>query len=238
MDASGATVPGAASAWLPSISTSTSFVGESAHGSVLDAHAAPVQRSVAPAAPQESKVRTVILFGFPRAYERLVLEHFGGNLVSSEWVSLSHAADGPGYLQAVYADASAAFRALRRSGELVAGVVMVGVRVQDDEVNRVLLLDGLATASTTALGENRAGSAHTAAAAAPQGRPRPRASMGRPLSVIGTKDSALAPPSADTSSSFFRLPGWSSPASQTQDLPGIQRSSSVLGRINDAVFGW
>lgn len=201
---------------------------------------------------EDTTLRTVCLYGFPRSLEGVVMDHFGLGLVSSEWAPFVPSDDGPGCVQAVYSDPHAAMRALRRSGELIAGVALVGVRAKDDAQQRALLLDGLSSftnemqrpsvsntpnplAQTPSRIPTLASTPRQhAAEAAPA---RTRASLGRPLSLIGTKDSALAP-QADTSSSFLRIPGWSTPQAQTTELPSVSRSSSFLGRVGDAIFGW
>lgn len=197
--------------------------------------------SSAPATGSDDlKFRTLLLYGFPGSLEGLVLEHFGLGLESSEWKPFTEVRDGAGCIEAVYKDKNMAMRALRRSGELVAGIAIVGVRVKDDTLHRTLQIDGL---SSGALGNDTLTPTNPTSSTVPSTPQRTAArssgtSVGRPLSVMGTRDSALAP--ADTSSSFFRVPGWgSNPAPPpTQEGATLPRSSSFLGRVNDAVFGW
>lgn len=204
-------------------------------------------RSSVPAAGSEDlKFRTLLLYGFPGSLEGLVLEHFGLGLESSEWKPFTEVREGAGCIQAVYKDKRTALRALRRSGELVAGLAIVGVRVKDDTLHRTLQIDGLSSggALSADLLTPTPNPNSSTVPSTPQHTTTHRASGtsgGRPLSVMGTRGSALAP--ADTSSSFFRIPGWSSSpaaaaAPSTQESDTLPRSSSFLGRVNDAVFGW
>lgn len=245
---SGLTPPAAAPLWPPS--SHPSFSAQSADIQPVSQTQAPLSLGLPQSQSQahahtqagDAKVRTLHLFGFPRSLEPLVRDHFGTGLALAQWVPLGASPDGPGYLRAVYSDVGVAVRVLCRSGELVAGTAMVGARIEDEELHRTLLLEGLGRASSSS-GRMREASSHpntsAAAPSTPQPRARnPRASVGRPLSVIGTRDAALAPLAADTSSSFLRLPGWSSPAPPSQDLSQTKRNSSFLGKVSETVFGW
>ncbi|KDN49584.1 hypothetical protein K437DRAFT_255261 [Tilletiaria anomala UBC 951] len=256
------------------------------------------------AAADNPSLRTILVFGFPRALEAVITEHFStlGLVQSTDWVTLSAVSTTDGCLEIVYKDPWAALRAIRRNGEIFAGIAMVGVRWKDDGLQREMIVGGLSSGAFTkgtGASPNGTPSASTAAHAAAAGpgsstsagangiaptqrtstlsggTGTPRTHIGRPISVIGSKNAVFASsPSASggargsgsgsngnpltqlrnaafggtsagtssvgptaASSLFAQRPAGNEGASGGS-AKGQQPGSGLLGRINDAVFGW
>ncbi len=253
-------------------------LGQSTTGNAASAAAtsrSPTKEQADPA------MRTVLVFGISRNLEAPILEQFStfGAVESTDWISLSNSSGvSDGCLEVVYKESWAALRAVRRSGEIIGGIALVGVRWKDDNVHREMVLNGLSSTIFTSIGgaalngaassaiatssvqsqsaNNKAAPATSAGAAAGARGTPSRSQIGRPISVFGNKESIFAPsPSAakggnplsqlrsaafgsGTSSPTPSAP-IAAPAQQKAAQAGTpQQSSGLLGRLNDAVFGW
>lgn len=115
---------------------------------------------------------TLLVYGFPSSLNSTVLNHFGniGEIVSHS--SLAPAGDASSSsgqilsecLRIMYAEPWHALRALRRNGELVAGVAYVGVRWADESLHQEMLINGISSSSFQGGSANGTGS-HVAVAA-------------------------------------------------------------------------
>lgn len=187
-------------------------------------------------ASSTSTLCVLLLYGFPASGRHAVIAHFSsvGEVVSQE--SLSGTEDASSEcVRITYASPLSSLRALRRSGELVAGIAYVGVRFADDTLHREMLLNGLnavARSGSQSLGgsgiEAKPSSSSTATAtvnsssgagAKRASTPYNASSFGRPISIIDSPGAALRPPKSQT------LSGSSSV------------SNSPFGRLSSSLFG-
>lgn len=165
------------------------------------------------AASEDAAWRTVLVYGFPGSMHGLVLEHFRG-MGEIERVAPGDA--GGNWLVLIYVQPWAALRALRRSGELVGGATMVGVRWADDALHREAMLNGInALAAPNGAGPSASapspapGTLHTPSAGAGAGAlvgtgtgaggrtgREGTPSFGRPISVVGASGAAYRVKSA------------------------------------------
>ena len=221
---------------------------------------------------EDPSLRTILVFGFSRLLESAILDQFSnhGKVESSDWISLDASSASDGCLEIVYKEAYAALRAIRRNGDLLPGIAMVGVRWKDDGKQRESILNGINSPAFTRSGSGSSGalatsssaaatssiSAHsgkssTPALASNTGTPNGAANrslIGRPISVLGTKDAVFAPsPSgAKGANPLNQLRSWGagggdSPARHTAS-PGVgggagPSSSLFIARQNQAAPG-
>lgn len=170
----------------------------------------------------------------------------------------------PGILRLTFTEPYQALHAVRRSGEVVSNTVMIGVRWADDNMHQLsvikgadapLLSDGAAPArgslqgnsisSTPGAARAPTGGASGAGPSNAAGTPR----FGRPIHVIDTPVSALAQHSSPAPSGLVTPLRavvnasealWkSSVGTATAPCAKAQpASTSLLGRLGDALFGW
>lgn len=112
-----------------------------------------------------SSQRSVVLYGFPSSLSQAVLEHFS-NMGEVESSSLFNPLDpsstnvngggvgGVESMKLVYLQPWSALRAVRRSGEIVAGTCFVGVRFLDEGLNREAVLNGVTSNFFAGVGGN------------------------------------------------------------------------------------
>ncbi|KAI5481194.1 nucleoporin Nup40 [Pseudohyphozyma bogoriensis] len=197
------------------------------------------------------KTYPVYIFGFPSSALPHILSHFStfGTIASS-----TVSEEGGNWVTVNYTEPWAAARAVRRNGEILGGVLMVGVKSADEEGLRVALagddVDGLASSSSA-----------SALAAASQQQSRvatpintAKSGVGKPVTVLGP-GSAFKPSAPTPTRRGIGLFG--SPAAAAGGAQGEhaslfkekekerlerekagQASKGVLGRMGDLVFGF
>ncbi|GAA5884638.1 hypothetical protein JCM16303_003694 [Sporobolomyces ruberrimus] len=207
-------------------------------------------------APSSSSSGTysVNVFGFPTSALDLVLDYFSQ---FGEVVSKKVSEEGGNWVTIEYAQPWSAARAARKNGEILGGVLMVGVKVIDE--------DGLKR--TLAAAESGGEVSHVQPSSSGAGTPRPGSaaaggggggsSMGRPVQVFGPGSAFKAAPTP-TKKGFLGLGGGgggtpqqgassggqdqhaslfaekSKQAAMQQD----QGQKGMLGKVSDLVFGW
>lgn len=183
----------------------------------------------------DSSLCTLLLYGFNSSLTSTVLSHFGGigDIVSSS--SLAPSSDGSASsecLRVVYSAPQFALRALRRSGELVAGVAYVGVRFADEGLHREVLLNGI--------NSNMLLSAAGASSSASMGLSPSNAPAMPVGNGAGSSSSALSRPTRESTPSFGRpINIVDSPAAALRargNPNGAAGSSSPFGKVG-SIFG-
>lgn len=198
--------------------------------------------------------RTVLVYGFPAYLRQVVVEQFGamGPIERIEDVNMSHGTVStvPRPVRITYAKPFQALHAVRRSGELVAGACFVGVRWEDEAMHQASLLGGV---DAPLLGATPKQAPTTPAPArAGTGRTTGTPLVGRPIHMVDTPVSALAPQTGKSATdsplhavvrageSLWRSSmGASAPPSTAAQSASAQApSQGVLGRLADGLFGW
>ncbi|GAA5903710.1 hypothetical protein JCM6882_003393 [Rhodosporidiobolus microsporus] len=192
----------------------------------------------------------VHIFGFPPSALDLVLDYFSQ---FGEVVSKTPSPEGGNWITLAYAQPWSAARAARKNGEVLGGVLMVGVKALDE--------DALKRALAGAEGE----AIHASSGAGtPVPRPPPTAvstpsGVGRPVNVLGPQSAFKAQPTP-TRKGFLGLGGGVAPGTPTGGASGGgdaqaslfaerskaaalaqqegQQPKSALGRVSEAIFGW
>lgn len=201
-------------------------------------------------APSSSSSTTypVNVFGFPSSALDLVLDYFSqfGDIVAK-----TPSQEGGNWVTIEYAQPWSAARAARKNGEVLGGVLMVGVKAVDE--------DGLrrALAATESGGEVSLGGPSPGAST-----PRPPSagpigggsSMGKPVQVFGPGSAFKAAPTP-TKKGFLGMGGTPQQASNGGQDPHAslfaekskqaamqqnagQGQKGMLGKVSDLVFGW
>ncbi|PWN28369.1 hypothetical protein BDZ90DRAFT_231362 [Jaminaea rosea] len=199
---------------------------------------------------RESAICTLLLYGFPSSLSHAVLSHFNGIGEITSHTSLAPAPDSSssdGFvvsecLRITYAEPWHALRALRRSGEVVAGVAYVGVRLADDMLHQEMLLNGMSSSMfTNGSAASMIGSNTTSPplAAATVTKPIGGPSAGSASSGAGTGAGARS--ARDSTPSFGRpVTMVDSPAAalraRTQGGPGGAGTSSPFSKVT-GLFG-
>ncbi|GAA5997868.1 uncharacterized protein JCM10292_006870 [Rhodotorula paludigena] len=192
----------------------------------------------------------VNIFGFPASALELILDHFAqfGEVVSS-----TPSTEGGNWVTVVYAQPWSAARASRKNGEILGGVLMIGVKAVDEDGLKRALAGGESGHDVVPSGASTpAPRPHSApiggAASTPSG-------VGKPVQVLGPQAAFKAAPTP-TRKGFLGLGGApSTPGGSTGDahaslfaekskqavLAQQQQQAgqkSVLGKVSDLVFGW
>ncbi|CAO1631177.1 unnamed protein product [Sympodiomycopsis kandeliae] len=216
-----------------------------------------------------STLCALLLYGFPSSLRQAVLSHFSsiGEIISHESLSPQTSDDGQSVsdcVRIVYSSAASSLRALRRSGEVVAGVVYVGVRFQDETLHREMLINGLnsiASHSGTSLEQTTATSTANQVTNNKQRESTPHgmtsststARFGRPISIIDSPGAALRPKSqaqpgniSGNNSPFGRLSqfyggssnsGAAANAAPNKTTPGANGISNANANGNPGMMG-
>lgn len=238
------------------LSASASSSHPSASASTSHAHSAP-------AAPPAAGY-AVHLFGFPSEAAPAVISHFSalGDIVSSV-----PSAEGGNWITIAYAQPWAAARAARKNGTILGGVIMVGVKVVDEDLlRRSIGGEGLATggeinhdALSTQVTANGSGAQAVSGSSTPK-PPSTPSGVGKPIQVFGAGAAFKAPPPTTPRRGLF---GGAAPAATPGGTPAQGGSSAdphaslfsqksqqavlaqnaatpkgVLGKVSDMVFGW
>ncbi|KPV75336.1 uncharacterized protein RHOBADRAFT_66400, partial [Rhodotorula graminis WP1] len=145
-----------------------------------------------------SKGYAVHVFGFPASALELILEHFAqfGDVLSS-----SPSTEGGNWVTVVYAQPWSAARAARKNGDVLGGVLMVGVKAVDEDGLKRALAGGEASGETSSA-PSRPQSAPVGAGATPGGS----SGVGRPANVLGPQAAFKAQPTP-TRKGFLGLGG-------------------------------
>ncbi|GAA5928645.1 uncharacterized protein JCM15063_003929 [Sporobolomyces koalae] len=191
----------------------------------------------------------VNVFGFPSSALELVLDYFSQ---FGEIVSKTPSQEGGNWVTIVYAQPWSAARAARKNGEILGGVLMVGVKALDE--------DGLrrALASGEPNGDN---SQHVPSHQPGTSTPRVGgggggSTIGRPVQVFGPGSAFKAAPTP-TKKGFLGLGGGTNVGPQRTNEGGHDAHASLfaekskqatmqqnqgqkgmLGKVSDLVFGW
>ncbi|GAA5850231.1 hypothetical protein JCM9279_003572 [Rhodotorula babjevae] len=229
-----------------------------------DPTASPFASSSALAHPgsstsSSSKGYAVHVFGFPASALELILEHFTqfGDVLSS-----SPSTEGGNWVTVVYAHPWSAARAVRKNGDVLGGVLMVGVKAVDEDGLKRALAGGESTAGSgeSSSAPSRPQSAPVGAGGGGGGTP----GLGRPVNVLGPQAAFKAQPTP-TRKGFLGLGGGGTPGASTGASSGSgggadphaslfaekskqavlaqqqqqgQGQKGVLGKVSDLVFGW
>ncbi|GAA5908214.1 hypothetical protein JCM8208_000347 [Rhodotorula glutinis] len=227
-----------------------------------DLTASPFASSSALAHPgsstSPSKGYAVHVFGFPASALELILEHFAqfGEVLSS-----TPSTEGGNWVTVVYVQPWSAARAARKNGEVLGGVLMVGVKaVDEDGLKRALAGETAASGETSTSAPSRPQSAPVGAGA---GTPGGSSGVGRPVNVLGPQAAFKAQPTptrkgflglggtpnasassgggggaggADPHASLFAEKSKQAVLAQQQQQG--QGQKGVLGKVSDLVFGW
>lgn len=156
----------------------------------------------------------------------------------------------------MYAQPWSAARAARKNGDVLGGVLMVGVKAVDEDGLKRALAGETAGSGETSGAPSRPQSAPVGAAGTPGG-----SGVGRPVNVLGPQAAFKAQPTP-TRKGFLGLggtPGASAAASSggggadphaslfaekskqavlAQQQQQGQGQKGVLGKVSDLVFGW
>lgn len=189
------------------------------------------------------------LFGFPSSSLQSVLEHFSqfGEIISS-----IPSTQGGNWVTITYASPTSAVRASRKNGTIIGGVLMIGVKIVDEEALKISLgTEGLGSGlfSTGTGNESNIG---TRSSTPTRGPP---SGVGKPVSVLKAnsafKSVAPTPPrrgffasgaagvngtggGGDPQAGLFAEKNRQALLAQGQQDSG----KGVLGKVSDLVFGW
>ncbi|GAA6051342.1 hypothetical protein JCM3770_004492 [Rhodotorula araucariae] len=187
----------------------------------------------------------VNIFGFPASALELVLDHFSQ---FGEVMSTTPSTEGGNWVTVVYVQPWAAARAARKNGEVLGGVLMVGVKaVDEDGLKRALAGEASGEHSGNASGAPSRPQSAPVGASTPSG-------VGRPINVLGPQAAFKAQPTptrkgflglgggastpnaagADSHASLFAEKSKQAVLAQQQG----QGQKGVLGKVSDLVFGW
>jgi hypothetical protein len=216
-----------------------------------DPTGSPFASTSAPLHPPASSSSgyAVNVFGFPPSALDLVLDYFSQ---FGEILSRTPSQEGGNWVTIVYAQPWSAARASRKNGEILSGVLMVGVKAADE--------DGLKRALAGSEGD----AIHSSGAGTPAPRPLPAVStpsgVGKPVNVLGPQSAFKSAPTP-TRKGYFGLGGGGTGTPQSTAVvqnggtdPHAslfadksrqavlqqqgQQQKGVLGKVSDMVFGW
>ncbi|GAA5970872.1 hypothetical protein JCM11641_004489 [Rhodosporidiobolus odoratus] len=201
-------------------------------------------------APSTSEGYAVHVFGFPPSALDLVLDFFSqfGDVVSK-----TPSQEGGNWVTICYAQPWSAARAARKNGEVLGGVLMVGVKaVDEDGLKRAL---AGAEGGSDFLNHHPSGN-HTPIPRTPSTSVSTPSGVGKPVNVLGPGSAFKAAPTP-TRSGFLGLGGAAArPASTAVGVSDPhaslfadkskqavmqqqgQQQKGYLGKVSDLVFGW
>ncbi|GAA6012868.1 hypothetical protein JCM10207_008360 [Rhodosporidiobolus poonsookiae] len=197
-------------------------------------------------APSSAEGYAVHVFGFPSSATDLVVDYFAQ---FGEVVSKTPSQEGGNWVTIVYAQPWSAARAARKNGEVLGGVLMVGVKaVDEDGLKRALATGDAADLVPSSGARTPVPHAQTPGTSTPSG-------VGRPVVVLGPQSAFKAAPTPPRKG-FLGLGG--APATPSSGASGAdphaslfaekskqavlqqqgQAQKGVLGKVSDLVFGW
>lgn len=100
----------------------------------------------------DARFRTLLVFGFPSSLNQTIISHFSsiGEVISSSSILAGNDSGSNAMsdcLRIIYAEPWHALRALRRNGEMVAGIAYVGVRWADESLHQEMILHGISSST-------------------------------------------------------------------------------------------
>lgn len=186
------------------------------------------------ATTSSAKSSSIFVFGFPSSALQLVLSHFAqfGEIVSS-----TPSTEGGNWITITYQDSWSASRALRKNGEVLGGMLMVGVKAVDE--------DALGRASPRPAPAQQPQLSRAPSSNTPSG-------VGRPVPVVSAGSAFKQPAAHPSRLGFFSAGSASNGTPQTSDphaslfaeknrqamLNQTEGQQGILGKLSDAVFGW
>ena len=191
--------------------------------------------------PASQKGNSINVFGFPSNALPLVISHFSQ---FGEILSTTPNAEGGNWITITYAQTWSAQRAARRNGEILAGNVMVGVKLVEDVVAGASASPNLGSISTNGNGNIAPRPAATNGTSTPSG-------IGRPVQIVNSS-AFKQPTSTPTRLGFFGGSTVGTPAKvqdphaslftaennrQATGMPP-PASQGVIGKVSDLIFGW
>lgn len=207
-------------------------------------------------APSSSATFAVHVFGFPTSALDLVLDYFSqfGDIASR-----SPSPEGGNWVTIEYTQPWSAARAARKNGEVLGGVLMVGVKVVDeDHLKRALAASESGANDALGVSPGAGTPRPVSSASGAVGVPQGGSTIGRPVQVFGPGSAFKSAPTP-SKKGFLGLGagGASTPqqhASTGQDphaslfaekskqaamqQQGNQGQKGMLGKVSDLVFGW
>ncbi|BGP24413.1 nucleoporin Nup40 [Rhodotorula toruloides] len=213
-----------------------------------DPTASPFASTSAPlhSPPSSAEGYAVNVFGFPASASDLILDFFSqfGDIVSK-----TPSTEGGNWVTIVYAQPWSAARAVRKNGEVLGGVLMVGVKAVDEDGLRWALAGGEGGNEVVPTSQGTSRTHTPVSTSTPSG-------VGRPVNVLGPQVAFKAAPTparkgffglgggasggtpgggADAHASLFAEKSKQAVLAQQQQGQG---QKGVLGRVSDLVFGW
>ncbi|GAA5963080.1 hypothetical protein JCM3765_001761 [Sporobolomyces pararoseus] len=210
-----------------------------------------------PPSSNSSQTYAVNVFGFPTSALDLVLDYFSqfGDIVSK-----TQSQEGGNWITIEYSQPWSAARAARKNGEILGGVLMVGVKVIDEDgLKRALAAAENGGELSSHNASSGAGTPRPASAAAHHGATGGGSSMGRPVQVFGPGSAFKSAPTP-TKKGFLGLGGGGTPQQTAStsaggsdphaslfaekskqaamQQQGGQGQKGMLGKVSDLVFGW
>lgn len=188
----------------------------------------------------------VNVFGFPASATDLILDFFSqfGDIVSK-----TPSTEGGNWVTIVYAQPWSAARAVRKNGEVLGGVLMVGVKAVDEDGLRRALAGGEGGNEVVPTSQGTPRTHTPVSTSTPSG-------VGRPVNVLGPQSAFKAAPTP-TRKGFLGLGGGASTGTSggadahaslfaerskqavlAQQQQQGQGQKGVIGRVSDLVFGW
>ncbi|KAM0752292.1 hypothetical protein T439DRAFT_324364 [Meredithblackwellia eburnea MCA 4105] len=198
--------------------------------------------------PQVVKVYPVYIFGFPSSALSLVLDHFTPLGTITRTIP---SPEGGNWVTIDFVEPWAAMRAARKNGEVLGGVLMIGVKVVDEEALRLALAgeeSGERTSTPVA-----GGSSTPAPANQPPRFGTPSGGgVGKPITVLGPSSAFKPPAPTPPRRGLFGVGGGGPPSGATptdphaslfaeknrQALAAKEEQKGMLGKVSDLVFGW
>lgn len=214
-----------------------------------DPTASPFASTSAPlhSSPSSTEGYAVNVFGFPASATDLILDFFSqfGDIVSK-----TPSTEGGNWVTIVYAQPWSAARAVRKNGEVLGGVLMVGVKAVDEDGLRRALAGGEGGNEVVPSSQGPQRTHTPVSTSTPSG-------VGRPVNVLGPQSafktvptptrkgflglgstggaSTAATGGTDAHASLFAEKSKQAVLAQQQQGQG---QKGVLGRVSDLVFGW
>lgn len=212
-----------------------------------------LKHASAPSAPTPGGY-PVYIFGFPSSAVDFVVEHFAQ---FGEILSTTPSTEGGNWVTVAYAQPWSATRAARKNGEVLGGVLMVGVKVVDEDTLRRAMV----AAEGGDVGASKVeGSSTPALRTTPLPTSTPATALGKPIPVLGPNSAFKSAAPTTPRRGFFGVggtpggtPGDAGAAVAKNDPHASlfaeksrqavlqqqgQGQKGVLGKVSDAIFGW
>lgn len=185
--------------------------------------------------PPPAAGASINVFGFPSEALSMVISHFAQ---FGEVIATTPNTEGGNWITITYAEPWSAIRAARRNGEVLGGVLMLGVKLLDEDL-----------ANGNGLGVVQPTTNPARPASAPTGTSTP-SGIGRPINIINAS-AFKQPVSTPTRLGFFSPAGatplkqvdphaslFADKSRQTGVLPPPSGGQGLMARASDMIFGW